>query len=192
MTMAATETEQKMPTTAAAFRLKRETPNTRKGEHNMTKEQYFEELAELEARRDELKQAAVEMAFDVIHEEYPELQLTAAEGHLCGNHVVRICLENRDRFDVDLHTGKVLYVGSSFLILCRAISRNRETYIVERREESVVVIAWDSYGHAAVMRFDAHTLRLDGRIDFPAVRYEKSKPYIRYDQEKIYRDRVAG
>ena len=158
----------------------------------MTREQYFEELAELEARCNELKQTAVEMAFDVIHEEYPEAQLTAAEGHLCGNHVVRICLENNDRFDVDLHTGKVLYVGSSFLILRRAISRNRKAYTVERREESVVVIAWDSYGHAAVMRFEAHALELDGRIDFPAVRYEKAEPYVCYEQKKIYRSRAAG
>lgn len=158
----------------------------------MTREQYFEELAELEARRDELKQTAVEMAFDVIHEEYPELQLTAAEGHLCGNHVVRICLENHDRFDVDLRTGEVLYVGSDFGILRRAFACNQKAYTIERREESTVIIAWDCYGHAAVMRFDSHHFELDGRIDLPAVRYEKAEPYVCYEQKKIYRSRAAG
>lgn len=159
----------------------------------MTREKYLEELAELETRRNALKQTAVEVAFEIIHSEYPEAKLTpAASGHLCGDHVARICLENNDRFDVNLRTGEVLYAGSDFVILRRAIVRNPKAYTVERREESVVVIAWDSYGHAAVMRFDAHALELDGRIDFPAVRYEKAEPYVRYEQKKIYRSRAAG
>jgi len=159
----------------------------------MTREKYLKELAELETRRNALKQIAVEVAFDIIHSEYPEAQLTsAARGHLCGDHVARICLENHDRFDVDLRTGEVLYVGSKFNILRKAIRRNREAYTMERRAESIVIVAWDCYGHAAVMRFEAHSLELDGRIDFPAVRYEKTEPYVHYKQEKLYRNRTAG
>lgn len=159
----------------------------------MTREKYLEELAELETRRNALKQAVVEVAFEIVHSEYPEAKLTsAAGGHFCGDHVVRICLENHDRFDVDLRTGEVLYVGSDFGILRRAFACNQKAYTIERREESTVIIAWDCYGHAAVMRFDSHHFELDGRIDFPAVRYEKSEPYIRYKQERIYRNRAAG
>ena len=158
----------------------------------MTREQYFEQLSFLKTYRGRLNKVAVEIAIEVIHKEFPAVHLTsAARTSLRGDHTVSVC-ERRDRFDVDLRTEAILYIGSDFITFRHAAAQNLKAYTLERHGDILTAIAWSSPGHAAVMRFNTQTAQRIGKIDTRTVWYSASGIYINYEKRRIYLKHVAG
>lgn len=157
----------------------------------MTREQYFEELAFLKTYRECLNKVAVEIATGVIHREFPVVHLTpAARTSLRGDYTVSVC-EGGDRFDVNLRTGTILYIGSDFITFRRAAAQNLKAYTLERHGDILTAIAWDFYGHAAVMRFNTQTGQRIRKIEFRTVWYSSSGVYVNYKKQRIYLKRAA-
>ena len=153
----------------------------------MNRNEYIQQRAAID-------EAAKEIALDLIHEQFPDVQWTPnGKCKLWQNGTLARLSPEYDEnapcggglFEVNFLTGSVLYVGADFSKMTTAALNNPTAYTVEQRGETAVFTVWRG-SEAAVHRFEngEHT----GNIAFRAIQEDEQGAFIKLGQKKIRRE----
>lgn len=157
----------------------------------MNRNEYIQQRAAID-------EAAKEIALDLIHDQFPDVEWTP-RGYfkLWQNGTLARIRPDYDEsnpgagdlFEVNLLTGTVLYVGPDFSKMASAAINNPTSYTVEQRGDTAVFTVWRG-SEAAVMRFEAETHT--GSIAFRAIQSDGQGAFIKLGTKKIYQEGVGA